>query len=342
MTKLTLAAGAAVAALLAASAAVAATIAVTPGHLAGWQAVHTTCGGSGGATGSQGFAAGPGNPPLGSGSYRLTVGSNSEAYESLRSHVLDGRRLSDITALRYSSYESHFGSDARAVSVSLAVDRNGDGSREDTLRFQPADQGGATAGQTAKPNTWQAWDALRGGWRVQDAGTSGPFLVTLAHYASLYPNARVARTSNGSLAMGAGCGQSAWAGFVGYFDAVTVGAAGGTTGGSSNTTAGRPSNSTAGGSNGSGGSPSGSLSMTFNFDPAARTAGGSSNQQAGQKDEKAGAAADHKVAMCHNGHTIRIDKHAVQAHKKLGDTMGACGTQDNGDNGDQDDDSGNG
>jgi hypothetical protein len=38
---------------------------------------------------------------------------------------------------------------------------------------------------------------------------------------------------------------------------------------------------------------------------------------------------DHKVTICHNGHTISIDRHAAKAHVKHGDTWGECepGTQ---------------
>src|SRR5205814_1762045 len=41
------------------------------------------------------------------------------------------------------------------------------------------------------------------------------------------------------------------------------------------------------------------------------------------------AAADqykpHKVTICHKGHTITIDEHALPAHLRHGDTIGACG-----------------
>jgi hypothetical protein len=35
-----------------------------------------------------------------------------------------------------------------------------------------------------------------------------------------------------------------------------------------------------------------------------------------------------KVTVCHNGQTITVSKSALQAHKKHGDTTGACPTQD--------------
>jgi hypothetical protein len=40
--------------------------------------------------------------------------------------------------------------------------------------------------------------------------------------------------------------------------------------------------------------------------------------------EASAAAKEHKVAICHKGHTIHVDQHAVPAHKRHGDTVGAC------------------
>jgi hypothetical protein len=37
-----------------------------------------------------------------------------------------------------------------------------------------------------------------------------------------------------------------------------------------------------------------------------------------------GGNRDHKVLVCHKGHTISIDKHALPAHLKHGDKQGAC------------------
>ena len=31
-----------------------------------------------------------------------------------------------------------------------------------------------------------------------------------------------------------------------------------------------------------------------------------------------------KVTLCHNHHTIRVSVHALPAHLRLGDTLGAC------------------
>jgi hypothetical protein len=33
---------------------------------------------------------------------------------------------------------------------------------------------------------------------------------------------------------------------------------------------------------------------------------------------------NHKMKMCHKGHTIKVDRHAVPAHRRHGDTLGPC------------------
>jgi len=43
-------------------------------------------------------------------------------------------------------------------------------------------------------------------------------------------------------------------------------------------------------------------------------------------ESSAAAQYGHKVLICHNGHTISVDQHAVPAHLRHGDALGACGT----------------
>jgi len=305
MKKLTILVAGAAAALAAAGAALAATTVVSPGHLNGWQPVSDSCTTKQTNTGSHGFADGPGRPPAGHGSFRLSVGSNGGSNETVHSRVLDGRRLSDINALRYWSYEAHFGSEARAIFLRLAIDYTGNGDAEDYLTFQPSD--------TSKVmlNTWQSWDALHGNWRSDRLTTPSAPFVTLAQYAARFPTARVASAAGGGLRLGAGCGGGAWSGFVGYVDAVTVGAASAT----------NPATPLASPTTPSPGKVA--LSTTFDFEPAA-----SLTHTKPQPNDPEGTG---KAAMCHNGHTIKVDRHAVKEHLRHGDKMGACGHEGDGD-----------
>jgi hypothetical protein len=303
MKKLTITVAGAVAALAVAGAAVAAITVVSPRHLNGWQPVSDSCTATQTNTGSHGFATGPGTPPAGRGSYRVSVGSNGGSNENIHSRVLDGRRLADITALRYWSYEAHFGSDSRAVYLRLAIDYTGNGDAEDYITFQPSDT------STVRLNTWQSWDALHGSWRSDRLTSPSAPYVTLSQYAARFPNARVASAAGGGLRLGAGCGGSAWSGFVGYLDAVTVGAASNSTNPTSPSPVVTPKPSPV--------NPT--LSTTFDFEPAATPT---------RTPTQPTHVGPGKVAMCHNGHTIHVDKKSVAEHLRHGDTKGACGDSD--------------
>ncbi len=220
------------ASLVLASAAVAATVFVTPSNMHGWTPNHDSCGAVP-STGSQGFVNGPGDPPgPGTGSYAFTTGVNGDSYETLRQGNLAGTKLADLTALSYSTYVSHFGSGGQAVYIDLKVDVNGDGVADDTLTFEPIYQTGGYSGDSVPNqgqvvlNTWQTWDALHGGWWTESSGTSGPPLVTLAHYVAQHPNAQIVNTSTGGFRLSAGCGGLAWTNFAGNADNLTIGVKG--------------------------------------------------------------------------------------------------------------------
>jgi hypothetical protein len=244
-----------------------------------WFPFASSCG-SGAKTGSQGAVQGPATPPAGTGSYRFEIGSNGDTYRTLRSRLLTGKRLTDLTTLTYWTYVSAFGSGGQAPYIDLRVDLNGNGTADDTLTFEPIYQTGTYSGDTVPNqgtvalNTWQSWNAVAGGWWSENAGNSGPPLVTLAHYATDHSGARIV-----AIRLAAGCGGAAWANFVGYVDKVTIGVDG--------------------------------MSRTFDFEP-----GTGPNRQS------------QKVTICHKGHTIKVDRHAVPAHRRHGDTLGPCGEQE--------------
>ena len=255
-------------ALAVVSAAWAATVVVSPGSLDGFTVVgNDSCGGS--PTGSISFVSGPATPPLGTGSVKLTVGSNGDSYPHLQQTDYTGVSLASLTAFSYSTYVTQFGTGGQAPYIDLKIDYTGDGVADDTITFEPIYQTGATVSL----NTWQTWDALHGLWWSDNQGGPPP-LFTLASYIAMHPTAKIAGTSSGGVLLAAGCGGAAWTNFVGYADNLTI-AAGGT-------------------------------STTYNFEPAAKRA--------------------HKVTICHKGHTISVDEHAVPAHLKHhdGDHLGPC------------------
>jgi hypothetical protein len=213
---------------LSAAALAAGTLVVDPAHLQGWTATHDHCSAAT-STGSQGFVNGPATPPAGVGSYQFTIGSNGDSYETFSRTDLAGKRLTDLSELSYHTYVSHFGSGGQAPYIDLTVDWNNNGTQNDTLTFEPVYQTGAFSGDPVPNqgalalNTWQRWDAKVGGWWSDQAGTSGPPLVTLAHYQALHPDAKILNVGQGGFRLATGCGAAAWVNFVGNADKVTIG-----------------------------------------------------------------------------------------------------------------------
>ena len=93
-----------------------------------------------------------------------------------------------------------------------------------------------------------------------------------------------ARIASSGLRIATGCEGTSWAGFVGDIDALTIGVRGSST--------------------------------TYDFEA------GPSPQP--QPQPPPPPAQGHKVAICHKGHTIAVDRHAVPAHMRHGDTIGSC------------------
>ena len=110
-----------------ATAAAATTLVVSPVNMQGWTTQHY----AGAAT--QGFVSGPATPPLGSGSYQLSVPGTWE-FEALILDSLAGTRLDAITKLSYSTYLRVAGA---APYLIFALDLNGGGWAEDELIWEP-------------------------------------------------------------------------------------------------------------------------------------------------------------------------------------------------------------
>jgi hypothetical protein len=212
---LALAAGVVTALALAGSAS-AASVTVTPASLHGWSVVHDTCGAA--TTGSVSFVSGPAVPPAGTGSVRFTIGANGDSYETLRTGQYNGTKLSDLTALDYWTYESHFGTGGQAAYLDLRVDWNNDGIQDDTITFEPIYQ---TSQGTVTLNSWQHWSAVTGLWWSDTLGGPPP-LFTLATYIASHPNATILGGSNPNLILATGCGGAAWTNFVGNADKLTI------------------------------------------------------------------------------------------------------------------------
>jgi hypothetical protein len=187
------------------------TITVTPDNPNGWSWKKKGEACSGSPTGRVAFVNGPGTPPLGSGSLRLTTGTNGDAYIWVRTNAFKGVKLSDLKALYYSTYIT--GKGPQAPYLDVYVDWNDDGVRNDIVTYEPV-YNTDVDGDPVTQATWQTWDALKGEWWSDGSGGPPPF-YTLSQYETAHPNATILK---GGFRISAGCGGAPWANFTGYVD----------------------------------------------------------------------------------------------------------------------------
>ncbi len=202
---------------LAASASSPTTVVVSPVDMHGW-----AFGAETGTTGSGQMVIGPGTPPLGRGSARLTVASATDGFVLIRPGW-NGIPLADITKLEYSTYRAS-GASPLAISLQLQVDddiTDLDNSWKGRLVFEPYYTNTVQTGQ------WQTWDTLTSSGSGNWWGTKAPFSTacpisnpcTWSEVLSHFPNAGIHQVS-GAVLFKAGSG---WTAFDGNVDALTIG-----------------------------------------------------------------------------------------------------------------------
>ena len=152
-------------------------------------------------TPNQGMAFGPGTPPAGIGSHRMSLGNDPNEVELYRNTELDGVNVGDIRTVKYSTYEKP-GANANGLQqppyLRLSVSDNNDGTYDTALFFEPAFQ----HGDEIANNTWQTWNVTDALWSTDG---SPDHLTTLAAYSAKHPNATVftptGAAGNGGLAV---------------------------------------------------------------------------------------------------------------------------------------------
>ena len=158
-----------------------------------------------GATGSdldpqQQFVAGPATPPAGGGSLRFTLsnGTNPNRIEQFRTARYDGTLVRDLRTLEYSTLQRATSPNVtpqQPATLRLNVDDDGDGARDHSLYYIPANNG------TVQQDTWQRWDADSGRWSVD--GDNGPAnTVTLENYVVAHPDSEIVNNAGGTPAGG--------------------------------------------------------------------------------------------------------------------------------------------
>jgi hypothetical protein len=161
------------------------------------------------------FVSSPPPPLLGVGSLRLFTGTQGDQSAEFRNSNYDGTNLSTLTGLGYCTYVTQWNG-SQAPYLILRVDRDNNGSVDDLLFFEPEySRGTYNPAIPAQPapalNTWQCWQALRGGWYGLDATTFNPSfggpgagVLPFSNYTATYPSAVLRNTSSGAVRLVSG------------------------------------------------------------------------------------------------------------------------------------------
>lgn len=201
---------------------------VTPATPNGWTTHSTDSSGIvGTGTASVNFVAGPATPPLQTGSVNLATGPGAgDGSAQLRYGGAAGTRVDQLTALSYSTYATAWNGQQLPY-LTLWLDLDGNGSRDDRLHFEPD----YTA--PAALNTWQTWNALSGQWYSDNEAGPGSNTISLAQYLALPGTANATIINDAFQSIG---GIRLTTGFASdtdtfntYIDNFTIGTAGGTT-----------------------------------------------------------------------------------------------------------------
>jgi Putative Ig domain len=168
----------------------------------------------GGGLGGVGMVFGPATPPRGVGSLRLNV-TGAVDHWSVYNYDHIGTRLSDITALGYSSYTDNGTTDP---GLQIEIDPGNTSGTDagvtySTLNFEPYLQSAGVV-----PDTWQSWNVLSGKvWGTHLTGAPNSSPLTWSSFLATYPNA----TIKGGFGLNVGSG---WSAMTGEADALTIGA----------------------------------------------------------------------------------------------------------------------
>ncbi len=153
-------------------------------------------------TSTQTFVDGPAAPPTGGGSLRfaITDGTNPNRIEQLRTPSYDGTLLRDFRGFSFHTFQRGLAGNAtpqQPVYLRLNVDNDGDGTRDTSLYFVPADNG------TVQQGAWQKWSAAQGSgrWSV-DSDTGAGDTVRLGQYVVAHPDAKIVNNAGGTPAGG--------------------------------------------------------------------------------------------------------------------------------------------
>ncbi|MBA8804503.1 hypothetical protein FB382_002794 [Nocardioides ginsengisegetis] len=164
---------------------------VDPTHPQGW--AHQAYDDAVYLTSDQQFVTGPGTPPKGTGSLKMSLSTadNPDRVELFRTEQYDGTLVRDLRTLTYSTYSrANTGNNTpqQPAYLRLSVDNDGNGTTDASLFFYPANNGAPAQ------STWQTWDAANGVWGVN--GDQAQQSITLEDYVVAHPDATIVKNED--------------------------------------------------------------------------------------------------------------------------------------------------
>jgi len=178
---------------------------VTPDNLQDWLI------GPFGAPPPADFVEGPGDPPLGVGSYATQIIEPASKIIMARVDYHD-IPLSELTALSFWTYIDPASTNLNNWYMNLYLDADGDGVYETRLDYVPPPA-------AVMVGEWQLWDAFLGVWNSPGGA------VTLADFLAANPNARINAFNDpqgGALRWNMGDTASGYVGFDGNVDGIRI------------------------------------------------------------------------------------------------------------------------
>lgn len=195
------------------------TVVVSPGDMDDWAFDHRDANGDldSPSNGTGQIVSGPATPPLGTGSAQLATGNgttNGDGAEELRNTAYNNVRLSSLTALSYSTYDT-LNNGSQFPYLGLMISTTGGTTADDILFFEPPYQTPSSGNPTlpnqgaAQQNRWQTWNALTGGWwssdldsddanHVTNGCSQGAYVCSLSTYLAMFPDATIVNVDDGT------------------------------------------------------------------------------------------------------------------------------------------------
>jgi hypothetical protein len=178
------------------------------------------------ATSTGAFVVGPGNPPLGVGSFEMSTPTNADK-GTLFNFDHTGTRIADISAVSYATYRNQPNSGVALPSINIQIDKTGGAFVPGdfmTLVYEPY-----VNDASIQDGVWQTWNTIPGTWWATRPFTRTNGEVCLPQVCTVPWSEIVAAMPNATILGGFGVNQGSFnGGLIAATDALTLSANGNT------------------------------------------------------------------------------------------------------------------